>query len=101
MSNSRDPFIADAFYHITNKSFDGKTIMRNSSDYETFLRYVLSNLLEYSNIAITSYCVLPDHFHFVVKNGRKGFDISEFMRRVQISYAMYYKKKYKDNGAVR
>lgn len=101
MPNSRNEFLADRYYHIMNRSLNGTILFETSADYKTFILYVIENLLAYPSLTMTAYCVLPDHFHFVIKNKNKGFDISEFMRKLQVSYAMYFKKRHVDNPAIK
>lgn len=35
---------------------------------------------------------MPNHFHFVIHNLETGLDLSDFMRKIQVSYAMYFKR---------
>ncbi len=93
MSNYRDEFLENTYYLISNKGFNGNILFEHSNDYKTFILYVIANLLEYPQITISSYCILPKHFHFVIKNKEKWMKISDFMRKLQVSYAMYVKKK--------
>ena len=96
MSNYRDQFKQNTFYHITNKSLNSVDIFKEKEDYEKFIEYIINNLVEYQTIAISAYCILPNHFHFVFRNNKIWHQISEFMRKIQVSYAMYFKKKYKN-----
>lgn len=50
---------------------------------------------------MVAYAFLPNHFHFILHNIQTGLDISDFMRRVQVSYAMYFKQKYKDETSLK
>jgi len=93
MSNYRDEFLWNTHYLISNKWFNGNILFEKNDDYKTFILYVIANLLEHPNITISAYCILPKHFHFVIKNKEKWFKISDFMRKIQVSYAMYFKKK--------
>jgi REP element-mobilizing transposase RayT len=45
---------------------------------------------------IYAYAILPNAYHFLFKNTEEWLRLSQFVRRLQISYAMYYKKKYRD-----
>ena len=57
--------------------------------------------MAFPGIKLISYCIMPDHFHFVVLNEKKWFDISNFLKKIQISYAMYFKKNHSDNPALK
>lgn len=97
MSNSRDPFQEWVSYHIVNKSFGNMILWETWNDYKTFILQIIDHLMNFPNIKLISYCILPDHFHFVISNTKKWFDISNFLKKVQISYAMYFKKRHSDN----
>ncbi len=100
MSNSRLEFLENNYYHIYNRWFDKQIIFRDKQDYQKFYTYVLKFLEEFPSIKVVSYCLLPNHFHFVLKNIETGLDISKFMKKVQWSYVMYYKAKNKETGLV-
>ena len=50
---------------------------------------------EFNGIHIYAWCLLPNHFHLLLKSDKSGLEISSFMRKLQQSYAMYFKTKYK------
>ncbi len=93
MSNYRNDFEADTYYLVSNKGFNNNILFENDDDYKTFILYVIANLLDHPWLIISSYCILPKHFYLVLMNKEKGLKISDFMRKVQVSYAMYFKKK--------
>jgi REP element-mobilizing transposase RayT len=95
MSNKRIEFQKKYYYHIYNRWFEKQIIFRNSYDFKQFYKYIIKNQKDYSNkIKIVSYCFLPNHFHFIFENKETGFFLSDFMRKIQVSYAMYFKRKY-------
>ena len=78
----------DSYYLISNKWFNDNILFSNTDDYKTFILYVIENLLEFKNLSVSAYSLLPNHFHLVIKNIEKGLEISNFMRKIQVSYAM-------------
>ena len=98
MSNYRDEFLENTYYLISNKGFNHNILFENSDDYKTFILYVISNVLDHAWITISAYCMLPDKFYLVVKNTEKWFKLSDFMRKIQVSYAMYLKKWNHENN---
>ena len=101
MSNYRDEFLADTYYLVSNKWFNNSVLFENSDDYKTFMLYVIENLLEYKWLVMSAYSILPDHFHFVIKNCESGLKLSDFMRKIQVSYAMYLKKRQENKPELR
>jgi len=50
-------------------------------------------------VEFISYCLLNNHYHFLLKQLADG-GISEFMRRLGIGYTNYFNKKYNRNGSL-
>jgi putative transposase len=64
---------------------------------EKFLR---SNLSEKKPLVkIISYCLNPNHYHFILKQIRNR-GIEKFMQRIATGYTMYFNKKYKRSGVL-
>lgn len=55
----------------------------------------LNNFSE--SISLMSFCLMPNHFHFLVKQ-TEFMTISKFMNSIGTRYTMYYNKKYKRVG---
>lgn len=96
MSNTRFEFIENWYYHIYNRWFQKQIIFKNKYDFERFYKYIIKEQQNYNSVKIVSYSFLPNHFHFIIHNLETGLQISNFMRKVQGSYAMYFKAKYKN-----
>jgi REP element-mobilizing transposase RayT len=94
MSNSRFEFLENNYYHVYNRWFEKQIIFRDTYDFERFYKYIIKEQKSYGTIKLVSYSFLPNHFHFVFHNRETGLQISEFMRKIQVSYAMYFKRKY-------
>ena len=58
------PLQYETYYHIYNRGNNGETIFRHRQNYLYFLKLYLNH---FYHIAETfAYCLLPNHFHFVV-----------------------------------
>ena len=117
------------FYHLLNRGANKLNIFRDITDYITFteiLQYYLNypngkalsilqkhskkskiKLLQVRNLEssfeLHGYCLMPNHFHLLVCQKHKpenNNSISNYMRRVMITYAMYTHYKYKRSGAL-
>jgi len=107
------PFVNNEFYHLYNRGLEKSNIFNTARDYSRFLEalfyYQISNpkpkfsLYRQSKIfpidpskkivEIVCYCLMPNHFHLLVKQSKDG-GISEFMRRFIHSYTKYRNVKY-------
>ena len=92
MANYRDDFLTETYYLVSNEWFNNNVLFEKSDDYKTFILYVIANLLEHPGLVISAYCILPKSFQLVILNREKWLKLSNFMRKVQVSYAMYFKK---------
>src|SRR3989344_3332667 len=50
-------------------------------------------------VYIGAYCLMPNHFHFLVKEKAEN-GISKFMQKISTAYSMYFNKKYKRTGGL-
>ena len=95
----------DHVYHVYNRGFQKQQIFFCDQDYERFLEYLEKYLCIYSDVVLLAFCVLPNHFHFLVfmhhsvwgTNNAAQSSMSWFLRRLQQSYAMYLKSKYEED----
>lgn len=114
------------YYHIYNRGVDKRSVFMSDKDYERFLlslelfnsqEPILSirerlSIIEQENdkenflintgveplVKIVSYCLLPNHFHLLLKQ-LVDEGISEFMRRIG-GYTSYFNLKYSRSGAL-
>jgi len=106
-------------YHIFNRGIEKRQVFFSDDDYFRFLillfvsnntkRIHLSsfNIDSFKNlflnnpketlVDIGAYCILPNHFHLLLKEKREG-GISKFMSKLMTSYAMYFNKRYGRTG---
>jgi putative transposase len=93
----RIPFEENWVYHIFNRWFFKQNIFFNKKDYERFFLKLQDCINDFPEINLISYCILPNHFHFIVLNKKEWLFISKFMNKIQVSYWNYIKTKYLDN----
>ncbi len=53
----------------------------------------------YKEITLLAYCLMPNHFHFFVKQKNLG-SIDKFMNSLATRYTMYFNRKYKRVGSL-
>ncbi len=99
------------YYHVYNRGNEKKDIFLDESDYEFFLLKLKQNLFpnEFKNhrtppmpdksFSLISYCLMPNHFHLLVKQNR-NIPVTKLLARVCTSYVMYFNKKYKRIGGL-
>lgn len=111
MNQLKAPFEADGFYHIINHAVGNEQLFREADNYRYFLKqydYYLSSVWE-----TYAYCLMPNHFHLLVKirnfstlaslpkfNGDIHKLISQTMSNWLNGYAKAYNKKYNRKGGL-
>lgn len=121
------PLINDQYYHVFNRSIEKKPIFTEKREYSRMLATAnyyqyssqpmkLSSLLKLSNIqrdeltkqmrqkypkliTIIAFVLLPNHFHFLVKQKIEN-GISKFFKNISDSYTRYFNTKHERLGPI-
>lgn len=112
------PFVNGEYYHILNRGVAQMQIFRDTTYYKHFLKTALyyqiegpkprfslfaptSNLLKNNQkiVDIVSYCLMPNHFHFLLSQKRDG-GITEFFSKLSNSYTKYFNIRDKRIGPI-
>ncbi len=121
---TRPAFGIDEWYHCYNRGVDKRLVYQDSADYERFLLalftsggekpvqtsnlknkrladVILDSSFDRGNaiVEIGAYCLMPNHFHLVLKEIDKG-GIARFMQKLCTGYTMYFNTKYERTGAL-
>ncbi len=87
----------NSFYHVYNRGNNKRLIFYDINDYERLVRKILEFEKDY-DLNIYSYCLMPNHYHLLIKLGNDKNDISKYMQRLMTAYVMYFNKKYQNIG---
>ncbi len=115
------PIISDCFYHVFNKSIANFAIFKYTDNIKRFLEcldfynninlhtrlsfvkqnktYKFQNILIPKNqayVKILSYCIMPDHFHLLIKS--LSDKCSYYFSNVENSYSRFFNIKFKRKG---
>jgi putative transposase len=107
-------FVTGEYYHVYNRGTDKRKTFLSAADYRRFLDSVVkfnSNKrivgafsatkkpLGESIVKVIAYCLMPNHFHFIVQQVQDG-GISKFMQKLLTGYTMYFNKCYDRTGVL-
>ncbi len=92
----RTIFLPESYYHIYNRGSEKRTIFLDHRDYTKFLDRTKENAEKYA-IEVLCYCLMPNHYHFLLKQTSKA-SIASFMNALQLGHAKYFNTKYKRVG---
>ena len=88
----------NSFYHVFNRGNRKQPIFLEHKDYIRFLDKILT-YKEKSGVQIISYCLMPNHFHFLIKQSAEN-QIQKFTHNLSTSYSKYFNIKYQQVGSV-
>lgn len=77
MNIINDTLKPDCFYHIYNRGINGCQIFTKEENYIFFLNQFAKYLSEF--LDVYSYCLMPNHFHFLVKV-KSEIEIESFVK---------------------
>ena len=60
-----EPFNPSHFYHLFNRGNNKENIFKSEANYSCFLKLIKKHLLPICDIY--AYCLLPNHFHLIIK----------------------------------
>ena len=69
-----DPMLPDTFYHIYNRASGNEKIFIEDQNYTFFMDLFEDRLLDY--VDLYGYCLIPNHFHMLIKTKSAGEGIS-------------------------
>lgn len=110
------PLATGEMYHVYNRGVDKRTIFNDKSDYLRFyqslyyfntfeptINFQRAARKEVRNIDrlidVQAYCLLPNHYHLIVKQLQNG-GLSSFMKRISAGYTGYFNEKYDHSGVL-
>ena len=71
-------------YHVLNRGAGRMKLFEKVGDYEAF-EHVIEETVERTGIRLLSYCVMPNHWHFLVWPREDG-ELSEVMRWLTVTH---------------
>ena len=79
-------------YHVLNRGVGKNKLFFKDEDYLAFER-VIEETLEKRAMRILSYCLMPNHWHFVLWPENDG-DLGSFMQRLTVTHVTRWQKHY-------
>jgi putative transposase len=86
------------YYHIYNRGVSKVTIFREESNF-LFTIKKIKECSQTNNISMIAYCLMPNHYHFLVRQGGEepAGNLPQFVFN---SYTKAYNKKYDTSGTL-
>jgi putative transposase len=77
-------------YHIINRGVGGMQLFSKAADYIAF-QSILADTVDVIKLRICSYCLMPNHWHFVVWPQHDG-EVAEFFQRLTVTHAVRWQR---------
>ncbi|MDD5721455.1 MAG: transposase [Candidatus Pacebacteria bacterium] len=121
----KQPIVTGEYHHIYNRGVDKRDIFLNRKDLDRFIESIsefnqteiigsirnarknedktvpkaLSKVSKEPLVSFATYCLNPNHFHFVLKQLVDG-GIAKFMQKLQAGYTSYFNIKNSRTGSL-
>lgn len=84
-------------YHILTRGNNRLDVFKDEKDYGKYLG-LLERYKEKYRFKLYHYVLMRNHVHLVLEPRERGGSLSEIMKGINLSYAQYYKRRYKHTG---
>ena len=78
-------------YHVMMRGNERKNLFHDPKDKQRFIETLFAKKEE-TGFLIYAYCLMDNHVHLSVRDGREG--LATMMKRINASYAYYFNQKY-------
>lgn len=91
-------FQAGEYYHLYNRSVGRQLLFRDPENYH-YLIQLAEKYSERLQISVIAYCLMPNHYHFLVRQDGKH-PVGLFPQRIFNAYVKAFNKKYRRKGTL-
>lgn len=119
----KEPLVTNEYYHIYNRGVDKRDVFNDLEDLDRFKESIKQfNQIEGIGslelhrkrvralgshpqikteplVAITAFCINPNHFHFILKQLMDG-GIAKFLQKFQAGYTYYFNQRHERSGSL-
>ncbi len=88
--------VGNYVYHVLNRANARAQIFDDDKDYQLF-EQILTEAKEKYDMRLLSYCLMPNHWHFVVHPKKDG-DLSKFMNWLTLTHTQRWHARKKTTG---
>jgi putative transposase len=84
-------------YHVLIRGNNQQNIFKDDEDFQKFIE-ILKKYKEKYQFKLYHYVLMTNHVHLVIEISEKGGELSQIIKGINLSYAQYFKVKYKHTG---
>src|SRR5262245_4289816 len=98
MPRSARASVGGVCYHVINRGNGQRQVFHKDADYQAFLKALAHACVEIP-MEVLAYCLLPNHFHLVLRPARDG-DLSRWMHWLSNTHVRRYHQHYGSSGHI-
>ena len=83
-------------FHIITRGNNREDVFHEDDDFPKYLD-LLAAIQKEHPFKLYHYCLMTNHVHLLLET-QSGHPLSRIMKKINLSYALYYKKKYRHIG---
>lgn len=83
-------------YHVMTRGNNGQPVFHGDADFQRYLQ-LLATYVKDHDLRLYHFALMPNHVHLVLEVSR-GPMLSKTMSGLNLSYALYYRKRYRYAG---
>lgn len=87
----------NSYYHVYNRGNHKQQIFLREKDYIVFKNQLFKYAKKH-RVSVISYCLMPNHYHFIVKCGIEIISIPKFMQSLGVAYVLYFNRQHNKIG---
>lgn len=84
-------------YHVLTRGNNRQKIFKDEEDFRKYLN-IINKYKEKYAFNLYHYVLMTNHVHLVIEPTEKGGELFEIMKGINLSYAQYFRTKYKYSG---
>jgi putative transposase len=84
-------------YHVLTRGNNKQDIFKDEEDFQKYIDILKKYKGKY-RFKLYHYVLMTNHVHLVIETTGEGGELSQIMKGINISYAQYFKTKYKYTG---
>ena len=84
-------------YHILTRGNNRQDVFKEKKDYKKYIE-ILQRYKEKYQFKLYHYVLMTNHVHLVLETTEKGGKLWEIMKGINLSYAQYFKNRYRHIG---
>src|SRR4030043_2156299 len=87
----------ECVYHILSRGNNRQDIFKDERDHKKYIE-ILQKYKDRYRFKLYHYVLMENHVHLVLEPTDTGGSLAEIMKGINLTYAQYYKKRYKHIG---